>query len=126
LANPRRRARSHHGDTGVERILLVNPGAQDPRDHIHFRDDAPEPITNKGRITIDVVGLDRPSLREDRLEKIAILRAWRDITKLAATRPHDRELQNLANGFRNFLASAILPYAEFSSMAQDFLNDQLI
>jgi len=126
LENPKRRARTHHGDIGAERPLLVNPAAENPRDHIRFRDDAPEPLTEMGRITICVTGLRRPSLREDRLEKIAILRSWRNITKLATERPHDRELHDLANDFRNFLTSAVQPDAEFSSMAQDFLDDQPI
>lgn len=121
LANPKRRARSHHGDTDAERSLLVNPTAQEPRDHIRFLNDAPEPVTNIGRVTIEVLQLRRPSLREDRLKKIAILRFYRDIAKLAAERPQDHELGQRA---RDFLMEAILPDAEFSSMAQDFLNDQ--
>lgn len=126
LANPKRRARSHRGNTAVEKSLLVNPAAQDPREHIRFRGDAPEPITNIGRITIDVVGLERPSLREERLEKIAMLRRCRELTELAAKRPRNRKLRDLVNEFRNVLRSAILPNAEFSSMAQDLLNEQRI
>jgi hypothetical protein len=98
----------------------VNPVTEDPRKHIRFRDDAPEPRTARGQATIDVLGLRRASLREDRLEKLALLRQLADITELSAKKPRSRELKKLADRAQEFLDSAVLPDAEFSSMAQDF------
>lgn len=124
LANPKNRVRSHHGNISIERALLINPVKDWPRKHIRFRDDAPEPQTQRGRVTITTLGLDRPPLREDRLERVALLKRFLNITILAAKRPRDRELQVLANEARTFLVSAIIPEAEFSSMADDFLSSQ--
>ena len=120
LANPNQRARSHHHDIRIERPLLVNPATEDPRKHIRFRDDAPEPRTARGRATIDVLGLRRASLREDRLEKLALLRYFADLRQISAKKPRSRELKKLADRAQEFLDSAILADAEFSSMAQDF------
>lgn len=125
LANPKQRARSHRQNISIERPLLINPvTTPSPRNHIHFRHDAPESLSVKGRITIDVLGLRRAALREDRLEKLDLLRRSLDLTELAAARPRDRELRSLADDAQELLDSAILPEAEFSSMAQDFLEDQ--
>jgi uncharacterized protein (TIGR02646 family) len=120
LANPGQRARSHHQKITKERALLINPVREEPRKHIRFREDAPEPITKRGRITIGILGLDRSALREDRLERIELLRQSSNLTKLAAKRPKDHELQKLAEKARSFLKSAILTKTEFSSMALDF------
>lgn len=125
LANPKQRARTHLQNISIERPLLISPlTTPSPRNHIRFRLDDAEPHTVKGRITIDVLGLRRPALREDRLEKLDLLRRALELTKLAAARPRDRELQRLAHDAQEFLDAALLPQAEFSSMAQDFLESQ--
>jgi hypothetical protein len=124
LANPKQRARCHSDKISIERPLLINPVTTPPRNHIRFRYDAPEPRTVKGRVTIDVLGLDRPTLREDRREKLYLLRGSLDLTKLASARPLDSELRRLADEAQQLLDLAILPEAEFSSMVQDFLESE--
>ncbi len=122
LSNPKQRARSHHQNVNIERPLLINALEEDPRVHINFRDDAPQALTRKGRISIDVLGLHRPALREDRLEKLAILESFSNLTTLAAKTSRNAQLKKLAAEAQKYLDSAVLPEAEFSSMAQDFLS----
>src|SRR5262249_16385955 len=48
LANPTERARSHLEDVSKERPLLIHPAIQDPREHIRFRNEAPEALDEIG------------------------------------------------------------------------------
>jgi len=121
LLNPRQRARSHHDNIKAERPVLINPLSENPRRHIQFRDDAPEAFTARGRRTIEILGLRRPALREDRLERLDILRSFSDLISLAKT-TRNGQLKKLAREAQAFLDAAVLPEAEFSSMAQDFLS----
>jgi hypothetical protein len=121
LANPRKRARSHHDDIGRERPLFVDPVGQEPRDHIRFDGDAPEGLTPQGRMTIDGIGLRRNALREDRLEKIAEIDKSLEIREIAAAHPEIPELRAVAEKARKFIEAAVQPDAEFSSMAIDYV-----
>jgi len=122
LANPRHRARSHHSDIHLEQPLFVHPAKQNPRDHIRFEDDAPIALTPLiGRTTIKEIGLRRDALREERLNKLQELDTFLKIVECAKESPRSRKLQSLAGKARKFLEAAILPDAEYSSMAQDFI-----
>src|SRR6185503_742688 len=101
--------------------VLINPLSENPRRHIQFRDDAPEALTARGRRTIEILGLRRPALREDRLERLDILRRFSDLISLAKT-SRNPQLKKLAQEAQEFLDAAVLAEAEFSSMAQDFLS----
>ena len=68
LISAAQRARNHNDNLGAERSFLVNPGHEDPREHIRFNGDAPTGITNRGTVTIGFLGLDRSALTEDRLK----------------------------------------------------------
>jgi uncharacterized protein (TIGR02646 family) len=122
LSNPKRRARSHHDDIRFERPLFVHPVLQDPRDHIRFRDDLPIHRSRIGRVTIEEIGLRRPELTEARLIELKRLKFFWDVIEDARKHPRNRDLQRLAIEARQFLTSAIRPDAQFSSMAQDFLD----
>jgi uncharacterized protein (TIGR02646 family) len=122
LANPRYRARNHHDDLTVERPQLVNPVRTDPRHHIRFQDETPYHKTRKGRITIEVIGLRRPALREARFKYLAELKRNIEIVKVAKIYPRIRRLNALAVEAQAFINSASLPSAPFSSMTMDYLN----
>jgi hypothetical protein len=55
--------------------LLIDPGAEDPARFIEFREEyaVPRNRSVKGRETIRVIGLNRPELRERRLERLRML-----------------------------------------------------
>ena len=105
----------------VEQPLFVNPAREDPRRHIRFRGEVARLITKMGRETIQGMGLRRSDLEEARRERLASLRSLRDIVKLGK-RFTDLNRQDLVEDARKRLAVAIFPEAEYSAMAQDFLN----
>jgi uncharacterized protein (TIGR02646 family) len=76
LANPERRARSHHDDVAAEDPLLT----ADPEQSIGFREEAAyaKPGSRQGKTTIEVLGLNRPALLERRRDLLAWLRLVAD------------------------------------------------
>lgn len=134
LANEGRRAHSHRDrdKVSLENPLLINPTEEnkDPRDHIRFLDDAPDPQDRKGQKTIELLRLDggkegkeRPFLKEKRLNLWNILRFRRGVYEKAKLHCDDAKWKQLADEARDYLEKATLPESEFSSMAQDFLSD---
>jgi hypothetical protein len=119
LRNPASRVRHHAGNIATEEPLILNPaGPADPRDHIHFTGEVAVGSSDEGDTTIDYCGLNRLPLIEARLEHFKMLQRLRQVTTLpmdsaeAVTIIHDAEA---------FLATAVLPTAKFSAMAQDAL-----
>lgn len=128
LTNPLKRARSHRSKFKItdERPLLVNP-AENARRHIRFRNDAPYALTSKGRITIEELGLDnRAALKESRLKRLKVLRYYCEAIILARKDPANAPVAELAKTAKKHLKELSHPSAEFSSMAKDFIKDNLI
>ncbi len=75
LANPRRRACCHRDDLAAERPLLIDPTQQEPEHFIGFRQEIAFPRNRQrmGKVTIEVLGLNRESLREKRRDFLAAL-----------------------------------------------------
>jgi len=121
LANPHHRARCHHDDISLEQPLFIHPATQNPRKHIQFEDESPKALTPIGETTIEGLGLCRSSLRERRFEKLQLLKTFLDIVECAKKKPRDSDLRAVAGKAQEFLKAAILPDAEYSSMAQDFM-----
>jgi uncharacterized protein (TIGR02646 family) len=115
------RARSHHHNIALEQPLFLNPAAEHPRDHIRFRGDAPEPITEVGRATIQGLGLQRSDLEENRRHRLMELKRLRDFIELEKGSV-DLNAQTLVQRAREHLAAAARPEAEYSSMVRDFLD----
>ena len=116
LSNPEARARSHHDELDAGRPLLVDPASEEPRKHIRFRGSAIEPMSKEGVETIRVLGLNRDPLEEDRREKLNSLKDLRHIVGIGEK--FDIDVEEV----RNRLKRAVLPDAEYSSMAQCFLE----
>lgn len=76
LADPARRARSHHDSLAGEGPLLLNPYEEDPETHIAYRQYMPHGRTDKGKASIDVLQLRgasqlaRPRTLWERVNKI--------------------------------------------------------
>jgi uncharacterized protein (TIGR02646 family) len=121
LTDPKKRARSCEDNVLNERPLLINPGFDNPRKHIYFRMDKICSKTTKGRRTIEFIQLDEENLRKAREKKIGILQSLLDLIQLSEEKD-DEQWKEKGNRARQQLAEAVLPTAEFSSMAQDFLR----
>ena len=117
LEDPAERARSHNDDLRKERERLVDPSEEDPRDHIRFEGDLPVPQTERGRHTIEELGLRRPALTEERLHWFQIIERHIDMVK-ATSFPEIEALQHEA---ARFVELAMQPDAEFSSMVIDLV-----
>jgi hypothetical protein len=112
--------RHHTGDLVTEAPLILDPaGLQDPRDHIHFKDEVAVGATLEGETTVDYCGLNRLSLIEARLEHFKMLDMLRKVTTLPTDTAAQQAVRNEAEAF---LAQAVLPTAKFSAMAQDMLE----
>ena len=122
LANPTKRARSHHDDVTKERALFIDPSRQNPRRHIRFENEVPKGQTPAGRITIKGIGLDSPQLMGYRRDKIAEVKIRLEYIEAAAQLPDDADVQAKAMEFRQYVKSAKQPGAEFSSMVIDYLS----
>ena len=117
------RARSHHQFLCDEQPLLLDPGGpQNPRDHIRFARDFPVGQSDMGRETIKVLKLDREPLNKRRRTLINRLHGDLEIISLWS---HDQRADAVrrVEAARLALANAVLPTAEFSATAQDFLDN---
>ena len=67
LEDPGQRARSHLDLLDREAPLLLNPYIEtNPSDHVTFDGSACRPETEHGRVTVTILGLNRPKLQEER------------------------------------------------------------
>ena len=74
LADPSKRARTHHDDLTQEEPLLIDPARDEPDDHIYFDRERIRARTERGAATIRVLGLDRSELNKIRRERYAELK----------------------------------------------------
>ncbi|MCY4355099.1 MAG: hypothetical protein OXC09_10020 [Truepera sp.] len=122
LKNPAKRARSHADNLAEEEPLILDPGGlDDPRKHIRFHKEIAFGLTEVGRNTIQIIGLNRPELGEARLTRRAKLERQLEIVKISQENPHP-QLAKLAEEASNTLKAAVLREAEFSAMAIDLLE----
>jgi uncharacterized protein (TIGR02646 family) len=125
LADPGKRARSHNDKTSDEEPFLIDPSKDDPRDHIRFRLDIPEPFldSEKGKRTIEIFKLDnekaRPNLIKNRLKIFNYLLMIRRVVEEAIVAPEEIE------EYKQFLIESVQPSSEYSSMAKDYLDEFL-
>lgn len=117
LKDDAERARNHHDDLGTERPLLVDPSGEDPRQHIRFRRAEAYHLTEKGRVTIETLGLGESGLDEARRERLEHLEALRCIVEM-----EDGPGIEYIELAQTQLNMAVLPNAKFCSMARDFLD----
>lgn len=128
LSNPAARVRPHDIDLTVEDPLLIDPGAEDPRDHLRFRRDSPYAFEGspKGATTIEVLQFrKRPGLRAARHKRFGELERLRNIVEIFRDNPTYFNLRDEAIKSLDSLRKAVERSAVFSSMAKDFLDDFL-
>ncbi|MFK0690924.1 hypothetical protein ACFX5Q_22375 [Mesorhizobium sp. IMUNJ 23033] len=122
LRNPSAQARNHLQDVAVEDPLLLNPsGPKNPRDHIKFRQDVAVGVTEYGDMTINVVGLNRSDLSEERLAAIQRLLLLQDVVDTLDGSEAEGD-QRLVIKAQEALARAKGPEAEYSAMASDLID----
>lgn len=128
LKMPARRALCHHDSLEDETPLLINPGVEDPEQFIGFHDEFPFAIKNsrRGLETIQVLGLDREPLNDQRRRRLEGVQNLVDLCKVlkhdlqnGITEASDR-LELAEKRLRFSLAAS----SEYASMCRCFVADQ--
>jgi uncharacterized protein (TIGR02646 family) len=123
LQNPHERVSDHKSRLQSEQPLLIDPSQENPEDFMGFRGEISFAIDGqpKGKNTIELIGLNRPSLQEDRLEKLQDLREFYEIVQTAKIYPDDAELQRLAKRCQKRLDQSIQDDSKFAAAARSAL-----
>ena len=130
LVDPAKQARSHHDNIANEETLLLEPsGADNPRNHIKFVGPRIKAASETGQKTIEIIGLNREELLEDRLERLNLIKAKIDIVNLAnyyhnsvPEKHWNDKLVEYYNGACEFLDNAVKPATRYSAMATDYVS----
>jgi hypothetical protein len=116
------RALTHRHDVGKEEPLLVSP-SDGPERHIAFVEEmaTPRKRSVRGRVTIEVFGLNRPALLEHRMKWARTLKvlisARRRLARTAGLVPTEDEQKEL-DSMDRLLAEFVADGAEYAAMAR--------
>lgn len=122
LRNPATRAHTPQQVADEEPLLLDPAGAIDPRDHIRFNGNVPEPRTDIGAASIELYDLNRLKLNGVRLERLGHAEALATIVDHAAAAGASADLQAAGAQAAVKLQAFADPKAPFSAMVRDFLE----
>lgn len=109
------RAVNHVSDLNLESPTFLHPVDDDPEDHIEFIDQyiRQKNASDRGRITIEELGLDRDFLNEFREEKLDDLRALEDSYLSSIGHPNEQRCQdNFFDRLRHYVSEG----GEYSNM----------
>lgn len=117
LEDPGRRARSHLDSLDREAPSLLNPYVEaNPREHLAFEGSACRPETERGRVTVALLGLNRPGLQAERQEVVDML------AHLSTVARHPDVPDTLRRNAREMMDSFARADARHSAMARDYLS----
>ena len=126
LEEPGQRALNHLDLLDRESPLLLNPYAEpDLSEHLTFNESACEPATERGRVTVTVLGLNRPGLQEERHCVLSQLKFLCDVVRDPGTREDLRVRARLridSYARRDALHSAMA--REYLSIVSEHLQDR--
>ena len=98
--DPAGRARNHHHDLAQEAPLLLNPAhGDDPAAHLTFAEEAAQGLTPEGQASVAAYGLNRPTLLDDRRERLRSLRDTEMLARLFEFDPPIIDLERLRNAY---------------------------
>jgi uncharacterized protein (TIGR02646 family) len=125
LLQPKNRAHLNNNDITHEESLFIDPGKEDPSQHIEFRGEIPYAVSGskKGKPTIQNLKLDRNILNEARLRHLQKLRRLYEITVIADNKTQSEELKKLADEAERILQDAISDKGEFAAATRAALNN---
>ena len=118
LADPTRRARSHLDDLMAEQPMLIHPADEEPSALIGFREEIAFPIDDdpRARTTIEVVGLNREAMVEQRFDHLTPFKRLREVLPLLP--PESNEARDILALFE----AATRPRAQYTSMIRALLS----
>jgi uncharacterized protein (TIGR02646 family) len=126
LADPSTRAQLKNNDITLEKPLFVNPGHEDPSQHIGFRGEVPYavPESIKGEPTIKMLKLDRDDLNEWRLKHLREKKLLFQFVKSSAKLPQNKKLRDLVSKAEKNLQHAISDQGEFAAATREAIRNQ--
>jgi uncharacterized protein (TIGR02646 family) len=126
LADPQKRAHLHNNNIALEDPLFIDPGHEEPSLHIGFRGEVPYPVSGslKGKITLGMLKLDRSILNDARLVHLQKLKTLHEVVEVAAAKPQDKALQDLAARADGILQDAISDGGEFAAATRAAFENQ--
>ena len=117
LEDPGQRARNHLDPLDRESPLLLNPYTEtDLSEHLTFNGSACEADTERGRVTVAVLGLNRPGLQEERQCVLNLLEILYEVVR------HSGTCAALRRKARLKVDSFARRDAPYSAMARDYLS----
>lgn len=120
LLNPDKRAISHKGSIRKEKPALINPCTEDPSDSLTFRGEHILGLNDRGEKTINILGLDRVTLDENRREKLAGLKLIHSMMLVFQQRIEDgqagAEEKAMLKNLEKHIQKAQQPEAEYSAV----------
>ena len=125
LINPEDRATSHHDDVKKEKPIFIDPGKEDPENFIEFRGEFAVGFDeeSRGQNTIQVLALNRTSLRESRKDKLKLLQSLSQILKSIDQNSQSIELIEELHQAKILLEQSILSKGEFSAAVKCSINN---
>lgn len=117
LECPERCSQNHHGNPDAESPLFIDPSRDDPQQHLRFRREAVEPLTERGKATIGGLDLRRRDLEEARREKLDYIRTLQKIVELKDKT--EVEMDVIADARKQLESFKSLEGA-YSAMVRDF------
>ena len=124
LLNPAQRALSHHDNIENEQPVFIHPGREEVETLITFREEIPVPVNanERGKVTIELLGLDREILNEQRRKTLNLVR---DIYELAKVFPDDEPdlKQEVMDMVKKYADASLLDETEYASMLRAFFRD---
>ncbi len=117
LEDPGQRTRNHRDPLDQESPLLLNPYVEtDPGEHLTFDGSACQPGTERGRVTVTFLGLNRPKLQEERQEVLEMLALLRDVAR------HPDGSDTIPPEVRDAMDSFARPGKRYIAMVRDYLS----
>lgn len=126
ISDPQKRAHLHNNDISQEEPLLVDPGKEEPTEYISFRGEVAFAVTEsiKGEVTIEILQLNRNILNEARFKHLDEMKRLYELTRVAASKPDNIELQKLTQQAEKILQNAISDKAEFAAATREALKTE--
>lgn len=117
LEEPAQRAHNHLDPIEHEVPLLLNPYTDpDPSKHLAFTGSACRPLTERARVTVAVLGLNRPELQEQRQSELNVLTLLRTLARQPGLPVNTRQPAN------DFVQSRTQPDAPYTAMVRHYLR----
>lgn len=116
------RARSHKAKLAREQPLLLHPANDEPHKHLRFREEMAYAVrgSHKGQTTIDVLGLNREKLADERARRLKTLKLVQSTLALLRADSDAASVAKIAE-WEAWLQAQCEQTGEYSAMVRDFL-----